>query len=159
MSPAQRWSPGTGYPTSGMPLTGKWLGQLPPGCETPAARRIELEALGSRACAAAPQLSLHMTIYTRTSRAELRAVFNAFVLPRLQSGDYDEPVEESSTAHPDSGQPPGTQSQRVVYLQGGRRVALAHRFVLPDGSFGGSGRPDPKAVLFEGQWLIAGPAE
>ena len=156
--PAQHWSRGRGYPTSRIPLTGKSLGQPPPGCNTPAARRTRLEVAGSRTCEAGPQLSLDMTMYTRTSRTELRAVFNAYVLPRVQSGEYDELVEESSTSHPDSGQPPGTRSQRVVYLQGGRRVAIAHRFVLPDGSVGGSGRPDPKAVLFEGQWLIASPA-
>ena len=36
-------------------------------------------------------------------------------------------------------------------------VAAAHCFVLPDGELGASGLPDPKAVLFEGQWLMAEP--
>lgn len=98
-----------------------------------------------------------MTRYTHTSPRELRAIFNAYVLPRVQSGGYSELISDSSAAHPDSGQPHGTRSERVTYFDGGQKVAIAHRFVAPDGSVGGSGRPDPKAVRFEGQWLVAGP--
>lgn len=98
-----------------------------------------------------------MTDITYTSPEEVRAVFNAYVLPRVRSGELAELVQGSSAPSPTSGQPPGTTSERVVYLDDGRQIAVAHRFVAPDGSIGGSGRPDPKAVRFGNEWLIAGP--
>lgn len=98
-----------------------------------------------------------MTEITYTSSEEVRAVFNAYVLPRVRSGELAELVQSSSAPSPSSGQPHGTSSERVVYLEGGQLVAVAHRFVAPDGSIGGSGRPDPKAVLYGDEWLIAGP--
>ena len=98
-----------------------------------------------------------MTEITYTSPDEVRAIFNAYVLPRVRSGELAELVQNSSTPNPSSGQPHGTRSERVVYLDGGLRIAVAHRFVAPDGSLGGSGRPDPKAVRFGNEWLIAGP--
>lgn len=98
-----------------------------------------------------------MTEITYTSPEEVRAVFNAYVLPRVRSGELAELVRSSSAPSPISGQPHGTSSQRVVYLNRGQPIAVAHRFVAPDGSIGGSGRPDPKAVRFGNEWLIAGP--
>lgn len=37
-------------------------------------------------------------------------------------------------------------SQRVLYFEGERLIAVAHQYQLPDGTIGGSGRhlPDPK---------------
>ena len=98
-----------------------------------------------------------MTEITYTSPEEVRAVFNAYVLPRVRSGEFAELVQSSSAPSPTSGQPRGTRSQRVVYLDRGQQIAVAHRFVAPDGSIGGSGRPDPKAVRFGDEWLIASP--
>ena len=102
-------------------------------------------------------LLVAMTENSHTSPTEVRAIFNNYVLPRVESGEVAELVQSSGTASPSSGQPPGTRSERIVYLDGGERIAVAHRFVLPDGSIGGSGRPDPKAVRFGSEWLIAGP--
>ncbi len=48
------------------------------------------------------------------------------------------------------GQPVGTKSQMVVYLDSNDdQIALVHQYVRPDGTLGGSGRPDPKKVLKE----------
>ncbi|MEK7692793.1 MAG: hypothetical protein AAB349_01210, partial [Chloroflexota bacterium] len=59
------------------------------------------------------------------------------------------PDSEHPVALP--GEPPGTVSHIVRYFdKGGRVVAIVHEFVLPDGSRGGSGRPDPK-------WVRIGP--
>ena len=88
-----------------------------------------------------------------TSPRELRAVFNAFVLPRVQSGELDELVLMSGKAAATSGQPSGTVSELVGYYEAGRRIAIAHRFVMPDGEIGGSGKPDPKEVRRDGEIL------
>lgn len=46
------------------------------------------------------------------------------------------------------GHPPGTRSQYVVYYnQDGSPVAGVHQYLLPDGTLGGSGRPDPKVIF------------
>ncbi|WP_423918777.1 hypothetical protein [Candidatus Poriferisodalis sp.] len=89
-----------------------------------------------------------------TSAAELRAVFNAIVLPRAERGELQELVLSSAQAGPASRQPPGTVSELVGYCEAGLRVAVAHRFVTPDGEVAASGRPDPKEVRMDGELLV-----
>jgi hypothetical protein len=44
-----------------------------------------------------------------------------------------------------------THSQIVNYYDAsGNRVAVVHQCVLPDGSIGGSGRPEPKRIWIGG---------
>ena len=50
-------------------------------------------------------------------------------------------------------QPPGTRSQVVSYWFMGSKIAVCHQYVLPDGSFGASGKPDPKALEYQGHRL------
>lgn len=51
---------------------------------------------------------------------------------------------------PEVGLPMGTRSQMVWYLgQDGRKLALVHQYLLPDGTIGGSGQPDPKRMILE----------
>lgn len=50
--------------------------------------------------------------------------------------------------------PRGTKSQLIIYYDGEREVALAHRYLFPDGSIGGSGKPDPKRILCCGALLF-----
>ncbi len=88
-----------------------------------------------------------------TSASELRALFNEFVLPRVQRGELDELVLMSAAAAAASGQPPGTVSELVGYYEAGQRVAVAHRFMTPDGEVAGSGKPDPKEVRWQGELL------
>jgi len=61
-------------------------------------------------------------------------------------------VESSRAPRGDYDLPPGTQSQMVWYFEPEtmRRVALVHQYLLPDGTVGGSGRPDPKRIIIEG---------
>jgi|SRR5579863_770166 hypothetical protein len=41
----------------------------------------------------------------------------------------------------------GTKSQIVAYFDSnGEQVALVHQYVKPDGTLGGSGKPDPKEL-------------
>ncbi|HEX2049611.1 MAG TPA: hypothetical protein VHJ34_03140 [Actinomycetota bacterium] len=82
--------------------------------------------------------------------SEMRALFNEYFLPRIEAGVLSEGVIISSKASPKSGQPSGTLSQTLAYSDGTRTVATAHRFLLKDGSLGGSGRPDPKSLVWEG---------
>lgn len=50
-----------------------------------------------------------------------------------------------------SGQPYCTRSQIVAYtLPTGKRVAVAHQYLRPDGRIGASGKPDPKRILEDG---------
>lgn len=54
-----------------------------------------------------------------------------------------------------SNQPPGTKSQILAYLDNrGRQVAIVHRYLRPDGSLGGGGKPDPKKLLHNGTLYI-----
>ena len=47
-------------------------------------------------------------------------------------------------------EPPGTRSQMRVIADGTDFLALVHLYLRPDGSLGGSGRPDPKVVVHQG---------
>lgn len=90
-----------------------------------------------------------------TSAAEVRSLFNHLVLPGVARGEVVEVVLRSSPPSPTSGQPRGALSQTVAYFRSGERVAQAHRFLLRDGSLGGSGLPDPKFVVHDGTILLA----
>jgi hypothetical protein len=93
----------------------------------------------------------------RVSRERLREIFNeSQYWRRTQSGEFRTLVLRE--ANPDlikSGQPLGTKSQMVVYLDSNDdQIALVHQYLRPDGTLGGSGRPDPKKVLKDGVLYI-----
>jgi hypothetical protein len=50
-------------------------------------------------------------------------------------------------------QPPGTRSQSVPYFLMSHKIAVCHQYVLPDASFGASGKPDPKMIEYQGYQL------
>jgi hypothetical protein len=55
-----------------------------------------------------------------------------------------------------SGHPAEAISRRVAYHDSaGRELAVAHELVLPDGTIGGSGRPDPMRVGVDGTLYIS----
>ncbi len=68
----------------------------------------------------------------------LRQIENGELLPSLRKSRL---VQSSNW-------PPGTRSESVWYIDSRSRkdVVLVHRFLLPDGSLGGSGLPDPKVI-------------
>ena len=86
---------------------------------------------------------------------ELRRLFNeGEYYERVLAGELLESIETDRPARPGSGQPEGTRSQTLWYFdQSMNRVAFVHQYVRPDGSLGGSGRPDPKRLLFEDEIL------
>ena len=47
-------------------------------------------------------------------------------------------------------QPPGTRSEIVPYYLDVEKIAICHQYLLPDGGFGASGKPDPKLVSYGG---------
>ena len=55
-------------------------------------------------------------------------------------------------------EPRGTRSQMVVYINSvNQPIALIHQYKRPDGTLGGSGKPDPKLLVHEGVLYIADP--
>jgi hypothetical protein len=92
----------------------------------------------------------------RVGETELRRIFNELgYFEAVLEGELTERVERSGQARPGAGQPAGTESQTVWYYDGlGQKVALVHQYLLPDGSIGGSGRPDPKRLIFHHEILI-----
>jgi hypothetical protein len=79
----------------------------------------------------------------------MRQLFNADrYVERAAAGElFDEPFW-SRPAPTAANEPPGTLSQRLRYRDANGTVfAVAHRYLRPDGSIGGRGRPDPK-ILF-----------
>jgi hypothetical protein len=51
-----------------------------------------------------------------------------------------------------SHQPLGTRSQTVPYYPG-KGMAVCHQYLRPDGTFGASGKPDPKMLRYQGHEL------
>lgn len=53
------------------------------------------------------------------------------------------------------GMPLGTLSQLVEYYDGDVSIALAHRYLKPDGTLGASGKPDPKRLTVGDEvWVV-----
>lgn len=80
----------------------------------------------------------------------LRRLFNAGrIHERAEAGEFEIRILKSGHPSPArSGQPFCTRSQMLAYhVPNGKRIALAHRYLRPDGTIGASGRPDPKRLL------------
>ncbi|MBM4285636.1 MAG: hypothetical protein FJ128_10375 [Deltaproteobacteria bacterium] len=89
----------------------------------------------------------------RINSKELQKIFNEKGFwERASSGELK--VEVMSEKHPSplkSAQPPCTLSQILAYFDNqGQEVARVHQYKRPDGSLGGSGRPDPKRLFING---------
>src|ERR1700681_229068 len=85
---------------------------------------------------------------------ELQRLFNdGHFFEREQAGEFD--VQITRDGHPSparSGQPKCTRSQKVEYFSYDTRARIGslHQYRLPNGQLGGSGLPDPKALLANG---------
>jgi hypothetical protein len=92
------------------------------------------------------------------SPRELRRIFNeADFEGRARSADLQIRVlREHHPSAPKASVPFCTRSQSIAYLDAnGDEVAMAHRYVQPDGTLGASGFPDPKRVLHRGMLYVA----
>ena len=60
-------------------------------------------------------------------------------------------VKEHHPSPPLAFVPYCTRSQLVSYHEpGGKKVAIVHQYLQPDGTLGASGKPDPKFLLHNG---------
>lgn len=96
------------------------------------------------------------------NKRELRRIFNdGGYLDRLHRGELalgPEPVEEHHPSPPLAAEPFCTRSQLLEYIsKTGKRIALVHQYLRPDGTIGLSGLPDPKGVLDKGVWYQLDP--
>jgi hypothetical protein len=82
------------------------------------------------------------------TRARLRVLFRLHrIQQRALQGEFSTRVLRENTPDPSNRQPAGTVSQLVGYYnEKGAQVGMAHQYVLPDGSLGASGKPDPKCL-------------
>jgi hypothetical protein len=80
-------------------------------------------------------------------------MFNeAKFVERAKTGEIREQVIHSGEPSAEIGLPPGTKTQMISYLDStGFELARAHRFLLPDGTIGASGKPDPKRMFKDGK--------
>lgn len=85
----------------------------------------------------------------------IQEVFNSGQFwERARSGQLTERVTRNSHANPiRSGQPFCSRSQLVVYYSADDAIAWVHQYLRPDGSLGGSGRPDPKRLVIGSEIL------
>lgn len=92
------------------------------------------------------------------SAQRIRAIFNNSQLPdQIARGDLRPVVlKDSPLQSPVArGEPSGTRSQVIRYLdQAGQWVAVVHQYLRPDGSLGGSGKPDPKRLRIAGTIFV-----
>ena len=89
----------------------------------------------------------------RISARELRRRFNQ-LLENPPAGLREVLWKERHPAPERSGEPTCTRSQMISYVCGGTEIARAHRYLRPDGSIGGSGKPDPKLLIADGKRYI-----
>jgi hypothetical protein len=75
---------------------------------------------------------------------------------RAQKGELQQVVwRESHPKNPPEDHPYCTRSQNIVYFNAeGVPICRIHQYLKPDGTIGGSGRPDPK-VLVMGDRILA----
>jgi len=98
-------------------------------------------------------------LVTRVDVGELRKRFNEAYLHSTLSGQYilkdfgpQSLYQNSPVASGHQQEPAGTITGLVEIIdpQTNQRLAIAHRLLRPDGTFGASGYPDPKMVLIDG---------
>lgn len=92
---------------------------------------------------------------------KLRQLFNDNQYwEKVQAGEYSQALRKDrhlGVAKPRL--PFCTHSQSAVYFDGqGQPIAIVHQYLLPDGTIGASGRPDPKMVrVGDVTYILAAP--
>lgn len=66
------------------------------------------------------------------------------LMAEIKSGELMPVIERSAMANPSRGQPLGILTQVVSYYRGETKIVTVHQYLLPDGTIGASGLPDPK---------------
>jgi len=82
----------------------------------------------------------------------MRARFNALrIAEREGDGHVMLVILDDAAAPPKAGQVAGARSQFIEYREDRRPVAKCHRYLKPDRTIGGRGRPDPKWLRVENE--------
>lgn len=76
---------------------------------------------------------------------------------RVASGELQARIlKDRHPSAPRARVPHCTRSQSIAYLDAnGDEVAMVHQYLQPNGTLGGSGRPDPKRLLVDGVLYVA----
>ena len=88
----------------------------------------------------------------------IRQAFNSGQFwERAQGGELRTVIKRNSHPEPPpKREPMCTRSQFIVYYtQQGEAIAGVHQYLRPDGTLGGSGRPDPKRLVLGNEILYA----
>ncbi len=87
----------------------------------------------------------------RVESDEIRRLFNkSGLFERAEQGELKSVLMVDRLVQPEARLPEGTRSQMIWYLgHGGQKLALVHQYLLPDGTIGGSGRPDTKRMILD----------
>lgn len=88
---------------------------------------------------------------------EIRQAFNACRFwEKAQSGELiPATLRSNHLKRPGRKGPLCTRSELIVYYTSDRQpVAWVHQYLRPDGTLGGSGRPDPKRLRVEGRIMV-----
>ncbi len=87
---------------------------------------------------------------------EIRERFNkSGLFERVLRGELETVLEDDRLVREEVGLPQGARSQMVWYLgPDGQKLVLVHQYLLPDGTIGGSGRPDPKRMILEDEVIM-----
>ena len=88
--------------------------------------------------------------------SEIRERFNeSGLFERAIRGELISVVKSDKLVRGNSGLPAGTRSQVIWYFgRDGQELALVHQYLLPDGTLGGSGRPDPKRMILDNEVIF-----
>lgn len=100
-------------------------------------------------------------ITRRVSEDELRRRFNEErYYERMKNGEFREEIVSQWPRRGGDRRVRNTMSQIVDYRDRfGNRVARVHQYRKRDGSLGGSGRPDPKSIYYDGTLYVLEAAE
>lgn len=97
----------------------------------------------------------------RVSAERIRATFNNSQLPtQILNGSLHAVVLKDSPLQDPAGrgEPPGTRSQIIRYHDAsGQWLVVVHQYLRPDGTLGGSGKPDPKRLRVNQTILLVDP--
>jgi hypothetical protein len=91
----------------------------------------------------------HKAEFQWVSSSIIRQLFNdGQYYERSLTGEYITYMKRDSHPEPLADEPHCTRSQIVYYYnRKGEPVAIVHQYLRPDGTLGGSGRPDPKCLF------------
>lgn len=83
------------------------------------------------------------------SKPIIRQIFNEYKFAeKAAHGEFRTEIKRNSHLNsPPASEPYCTNSQIIMYFNEDEVVAIVHQYLRPDGTLGGSGKPDPKRLI------------